>query len=121
MPNLFPDGKFVGKDVYAAMLGQQGMTIDGFESDLKRTMLISKLREVAIEGSVVTPTEVEKEYHKKNDQIELQYVKLSQDKFKKEAEPSNEEMEQYFKTNCAQYQDPESRNLVILVADGDKL
>ena len=121
MPNLFPDGKFVGKDVYAAMLGQQGVTIDQFESDLKRTMLIGKLREVAIEGAVVTPAEVEKEYRKKNDQIQLQYVKLSQDKYKKEAEPSNEEMQQYFKTNSAQYQDPESRNLVILAADGDKI
>src|ERR1022692_3300018 len=121
MPNLFPDGKFVGKDIYAAMLGQQGVTIDQFESDLKRTMLIGKLREVAIEGSVVTPAEVEKEYRKKNDQIQLQYVKLSQDKFKKEVEPSTEDMQQYFKTNAAQYQDPESRNLVILVADGDKI
>jgi peptidyl-prolyl cis-trans isomerase D len=121
MPNLFPDGKFVGKDIYAAMLGQQGVTIDQFESDLKRTMLIGKLREVAIEGSVVTPAEVEKEYRKKNDQIQLQYVKLSQDKFKKEVEPSNEDMQQYFKTNSAQYQDQESRNLVILVADGDKI
>jgi len=121
MPNLFPDGKFVGKDVYAAMLAQQGITIDAFESDLKRTMLIGKLREVAIEGSVVTPAEVEKEYRKKNDQIQLQYVKISQDKYKKEVEPSNEDMQQYFKTNAAQYQDPESRNMVILAADGDKI
>lgn len=80
---LFPDGKFVGKDVYAAMLGQQGVTIDEFESDLKRTMLIGKLREVAIEGSIVTPAEIEQEYHKKNDQIQLQYVKVSQDKYKR--------------------------------------
>jgi peptidyl-prolyl cis-trans isomerase D len=121
MPNLFPDGKFVGKDVYAAMLAQQGVTIDQFEADLKRTMLIGKLREVAIEGSVVTPAEVEKEYRKKNDQIQLQYVKISQDKYKKEVEPSTQDMEQYFKTNAGQYQDPESRNLVILVADGDKI
>jgi peptidyl-prolyl cis-trans isomerase D len=121
-PSLFPDGKFVGKDVYAAMLAQQdGMTIDQFEADLKRQMLIGKLHEVAIEGSVVTPQEVEKEYHKKNDQIQLQYVKLSQDKFKKEVEPSNDEMQQYFKTNSATYQDPESRNLIVLVADGNKL
>ena len=120
-PNLFPDGKFVGKDVYGAMLAQQGVTIDQFESDLKRTMLIGKLREVAIEGSVVTPGEVEKEYHKKNDQIQLQYVKITQDKYKKEVEPTNEEMQQYFKTNIALYQDPESKSLVILVADGNKI
>jgi peptidyl-prolyl cis-trans isomerase D len=121
MPNLFPDGKFVGTDIYAAMLRQQGMSIDQFESDLKRTMLIGKLREVAIEGSVVTPAEVEKEYHKKNDQIQLQYAKLTQDKYKKEVEPSAEDMQQYFKTNSALYQDPETKSLVILVADGEKM
>ena len=36
MPSLFPDGKFVGKETYAAMLAQQNMTIDQFEADLKR-------------------------------------------------------------------------------------
>jgi len=108
-PGLFQDGKFVGKDAYAGMLGQQGVTIDEFEADLKRTMLIGKLREVAIEGSVVTPAEVEKEYRRKNDQVQLQYVKVTQDKFKKEAEPSAEEMQQYFKTNAARYQDPETK------------
>jgi peptidyl-prolyl cis-trans isomerase D len=121
MSQLFPDGKFVGKDVYAAMLAQQGITIDAFESDLKRTMLIGKLREVAIEGSIVTPAEIAKEYRKKFDQIQLQYVKLSQDKFKKEVEPSEADMQAYFKTNAAQYQDPETRNLAVLVADGDKI
>ena len=35
-PSLFPDGKFVGKDAYAGMLAQQNMTIEQFESDLKR-------------------------------------------------------------------------------------
>lgn len=121
MSQLFPDGKFVGKDVYAAMLAQQGITIDGFEADLKRTMLIGKLREVAIEGSIVTPAEIEKEYRKKFDQVKLQYVKLTQDKFKKEVEPSEADMQAYFKTNAAQYQDPETKNLAVLVADGDKI
>ena len=36
VPSLFPDGKFVGKEAYAAMLAQQNMTIDQFETDLKR-------------------------------------------------------------------------------------
>jgi peptidyl-prolyl cis-trans isomerase D len=120
-PGLFQDGKFVGKEAYAAMLGQQGVTIDEFEADLKRTMLINKLREVAIEGTVVTPAEIEQEYRKKNDQIQLQYVKITQDKYKKEAEPTPEAMQQYFKTNAARYQDPEARNLVVLIADQGKI
>ncbi len=36
VPSLFPDGKFVGKEAYAAMLAQQNMTIDQFENDLRR-------------------------------------------------------------------------------------
>jgi peptidyl-prolyl cis-trans isomerase D len=118
---LFQDGKFVGKDVYASMLAQQGVTIDEFESELRRNMLIGKLREVAIEGSVVTPAEIEQEYRKKNDQIQLQYVKVSPDKYKKDAEPTQEEMQQFFKTNSARYTDPEQKNLVLLVADGAKI
>jgi peptidyl-prolyl cis-trans isomerase D len=120
-PGLFQDGKFVGNDVYSAMLQRQGMTIEEFEADLKRTMLISKLREVAIEGSLVTPAEIAEAYRKKNDEIQLQYAKITPDKFKKEAEPSIEEMQQYFKTNSARYQDPEKKNLILLVADGAKM
>jgi peptidyl-prolyl cis-trans isomerase D len=121
MPNLFPDGKFVGKEVYAAMLAQQGTTIGEFEADMKRQMLISKLREVAMEGSIVSPAEVLQEFRKKNEQVQLQYVKVTPDKYKKDAEPTPEEMDRYFKTNGARFQQPEKKNLVLLVADGAKI
>jgi peptidyl-prolyl cis-trans isomerase D len=120
-PNLFPDGKFVGKEIYAAMLAQQGTTIPEFETDMKRQMLISKLREVAIEGSIVSPKEIEEEFRKKNGEIQLQYVKVTGDKYKKEAEPAAEEMQQYYTTNIGRYTKPEGKDLVILVADGAKI
>ena len=41
VPSLFPDGKFVGKEAYASMLAQQNMTIDQFESDLRRQVAIT--------------------------------------------------------------------------------
>jgi peptidyl-prolyl cis-trans isomerase D len=116
-PNLFPEGKFVGSDAYAAMLAQQGTTIPEFEATLKRQMLVMMLSKVAMEGSVVTPAEIEEAYHKKNDQIQLDYVKLTADKFKKESEPAPGEVEQNFKTNAARYKTPEKRNLVVLIAD----
>src|ERR1017187_2537387 len=33
IPNLFPDGKFAGKDAYAAVLGEQQLTIPEFETN----------------------------------------------------------------------------------------
>ncbi|MGD0871521.1 MAG: peptidylprolyl isomerase [Bryobacteraceae bacterium] len=118
---LFPDGKFVGKDVYAAMLAQQGTTIEQFESDMKRDMLIARLRQVALEGTIVTPLEIENEYRKKNELLKIQFVKMPVDKFKKEAEPTEEQVAAYYKTNLSRFTVPEKKNLVILVADQAKI
>jgi len=121
IPTLFQDGKFIGKDMYASMLAQQNMSMDEFEGEMRRQLLGSRLRSVAIEGTVVSPMEIEKAYRSKNEKLKIQYVKIPSDKYKAEATPSDEEMRTYFKTNAARYMVPESKNVVILVADQTKL
>jgi peptidyl-prolyl cis-trans isomerase D len=120
-PNLFPDGRFVGKDQYAGLLAQQGVTIDQFENDLRRQIVITRLRDVAVEGTVVTPLEIEQAYKEKYEKIRVQYVKLVPDKFKAEVTPSDAEMRSYYQANIANFQTPEKKNLVILVADQAKI
>jgi len=46
IPSLFPDGKFAGKDAYAAVLAEQQLSIPEFETSLRRQILITKLRAV---------------------------------------------------------------------------
>jgi peptidyl-prolyl cis-trans isomerase D len=121
VPNLFQDGKFVGKDAYAALLGQQNLTIPEFERNIRRQLLITRLRNVALEGTIVTPAEIEQEYQKKNEKIKVEYVKLTSDKYKSEVEPSAAEMQQNFTVNQASYTIPERRNLTILIADQGKI
>jgi peptidyl-prolyl cis-trans isomerase D len=120
-PALFPDGKFIGKQAYADFLAQQQMTIPDFESDLKRQILVNRLRETAIQGIIVTPLEIEETYKKKNEQVKIEYVKLNPDKYKPEISVTPEEMQKYFTANIAAYQQPEKRNLVILLADQAKV
>ena len=69
VPSLFPDGKFVGKEAYASMLAQQNMTIDQFESDLRRQVAVTRLRDIALEGIVVTQAEIDAAFRKKNEKI----------------------------------------------------
>jgi peptidyl-prolyl cis-trans isomerase D len=121
LPQLFPDGKFVGKDMYAQLLAQQEMSIPQFEADLRRQVLINKLREIAVEGTIVTPAEIERNYQEKNTKLKVEYVKIAADKYKAEAQPSDEELQAYFKVNQAQFREPEKKNLAILVADQAKL
>jgi peptidyl-prolyl cis-trans isomerase D len=117
IPSLFQDGKFVGRDAYAAMLAQQDLTIGQFEDDLRRQLLMGRLRAVALEGIVVTPAEIQEEYRKKNDKIKVEWVKLTADKYKSESEPSADDVQAYFKVNSARYQIPEKKDLIYLVAD----
>src|ERR1039457_6851922 len=120
-PGLFQDGRFVGKDAYASMLAQQGVSIGEFESDLRRQVLISRLRDVAIEGTIVTPLEIEQAYRKKNEKIKIEYVKIPNDKYRAAAQPTIQEIQKFFKANNARYQTPETKNLAILIADPAKL
>jgi len=121
IPSLFPDGNFVGRDAYSAMLAQQNMTIEDFETDLRRQLLVTRLRNIALEGMVVSPKEVEQAYKKKNEKVVVQYVKLSRDKYKAEIEPTPAEIQAYYNSNKSAYQKPERKDLVLLVADQSKL
>ena len=122
LPNeLFPDGKFAGKEAYAMVLAQRNMTIQDFETDVRRQILIHRLVDVAVEGSVVSDVEIEAMFKARNEKIKIQYVKLAADKYKKEVEPSLAEMQTYFAANANQYQVPAQRSLAILFLDPAKL
>jgi peptidyl-prolyl cis-trans isomerase D len=120
-PALFQDGRFVGADTYAAMLAQQNLTIGEFESDLRRQILISRLRDVAMEGTIVTPLEIEQAFRKRNEKIKIEYVKIPNDKYRAEAQPSAEEVQNFYKANTLRYQTPATKNLAILIADPAKM
>ena len=121
IPTLFPDGKFVGRDMYAGFLAQQNISIEEFEADMKRQLLVTRLRDVALEGTIISPLDIEKEYRKKNEKIKIQYVKIASDKFKAESQPADQEMRDYFKANAAKYTVGETRNVTMLIADQAKL
>ena len=110
VPSLFQDGKFVGRDAYAAMLAQQNLTTRAIrDGDLRRQILITRLSDVALEGTIVTPPEIEQEFRKKNEKIKIEYVKLTDDKYKAEVAAPADDMQTYFKANAARYPVPRRR------------
>ena len=116
-PELFPNGKFAGKEAYAMFLAQQNLTMGQFESDLRRQILIHRMMDVAVEGSVVSELEIQRTFEARNEKIRMQYVKLVADKYKKESEPSVEDMKAYFNLRPKDFQVPPQRSLAILYQD----
>ncbi len=121
IPQLFPDGKFAGKDAYVAVLAQQNMTIPEFEADVARQLLVAKLRNVATEGIIVTPQEIEQEYKRRNEKVKIEWVKIAPDKLRSEVQATPGELRNYYDGHKQLYQVPEKRNLGILVIDQAKL
>ncbi|MBV9742343.1 MAG: peptidylprolyl isomerase, partial [Acidobacteriia bacterium] len=121
VPSLFPNGTFVGKEAYANMLAQQGVSIPQFESDLRRQILITRLRNIAVEGTVVTPAEIEQEFRKKNEKIKVEWVDFKPDMYAKESQPTEEDLRNYYTANKTAFQTPEKRDLAVLLADQAKL
>jgi peptidyl-prolyl cis-trans isomerase D len=120
-PDLFPEGKFVGRDAYAAWLAQQNLTIAEYESDWARKVLINRLKVVAVEGTLVTDAEIEKEFRLRNDKVNVAYVKLSPEKLKAEVQITPAEMKEYFSRNPAAFPMPEKKSLAILIVDQARL
>src|SRR5579872_3852347 len=117
LPQLFADGKFVGRDVYAAMLAQQNLTIPEFEADMQRDVLINRLRQVAVEGTVVGDSEIEQEFRRRGEKFNIEYVKVSADKLKSAVQVTPADLQEHFDKNRASFTVPEKRGVAILVID----
>src|SRR5712671_4372730 len=107
MPHLFPNGTFVGKEAYAAALAQQDMSIAAFEEYMQEQILLNRLRSVVLENTVVSKTDIEREFRLKNEKATIEYVKIDPQKIQAEVKVSPEEMSSYFEKNKGQYRTPD--------------
>lgn len=121
LPQLFPDGKFVGREAYAAVLAQQNLSIEEFEATLHRQMLAMKLQHLAIEGAMVTPAEVEAEYRRRSEKARLEYVALSQGQYRDQVTVTPEEVRADYERNRSLLNIPQKRGFGLLVVDEEQV
>ena len=120
-PQLFDkDGK-VNKDAYASMLGEQGLTIPEFESDMSRQVLVSRLRQVVAQGTIVSPVEVEQEYRRRNEKARIEYVMLSPAKYQSEVQVSPADIQAYYDKTKSTFRAPERKSVAMIVLDPAKI
>ena len=120
-PQLFKDGKLISKDLYAEVLQEQGMTIEQFEAENARQVIINQLRDMVAAGVVVSSLEVEQEYRRRNEKAKVDYVMIPSAKYTAEAQAGDSELKAYFSQHRADYQLPEKRSLAVLVIDPDTI
>ena len=116
-PGFFQDGKLVKKEQLETALSQQGMTVADLKEDISRQMMVARLRDIALEGTVVSPKEVESEYRKRNEKAKLQYVILTPAKFESEVKVDEPAMRDFYAKNKTQFQVAAKKSIQYVVFD----
>ena len=114
---LFPDGKYIGDAQYAELISDQlHESVEKFESDVKDQILSNRLRDLITGGVTVSDAEVHDAYTKQATKIKFTYAVLSSDDLRKTINPTDTELQAFFKQNAAKYKnaDPESRKIAYI-------
>ena len=111
---IFPGGVFIGPDRYKAFVnGQFNMKVEDFEQEVQDEIVIQRLRSLITAGVTVGDADVREAYLKENIKIKFNYAVISADDLRKTINPSDGELEAFFKKNAAHYATgvPEQRKL----------
>ena len=111
---LFPNGVFIGDDQYARLISERlNTTVADFETDVKRDIVIKRLQALITAGVAVGDQEVRDKYRKDNIKIKFDYAVISVDDLRKQINPSDSDIEAFFKKNVARYASavPEERKI----------
>jgi peptidyl-prolyl cis-trans isomerase D len=111
---LFPNGNYIGEDRYSAFVaGQFNLSVAQFEQEVKESILISRLRAMVTAGVAVGDQEVRDSYRKQNIKIKFDYAVISAEDLRKQINPSDRDLQDFFSKNAARYASavPEQRKI----------
>ena len=111
---LYPSGKFIGEDAYTDLVARRfNMTVPEFEDNVRHNIVIQRMSSLITAGVTVGDQEVRDEYRKSNIKIKFDYAVISSDDLRKTINPSDSDLEAFFKKNSARYSTavPEERKI----------
>ena len=114
---LFPDGKYIGDERYAEFVSDNfHLPVDKFEGEIKDQIVSDRLRDLITAGVSVSPEEVRANYVTQGTKIKFDYAVLSADDLRKTINPTDPELEAFFKQNATKYRnaDPETRKIAYI-------
>jgi peptidyl-prolyl cis-trans isomerase D len=121
IPAFQDNGRFAGEQRYEQVLRLQRMTKTEFEDNLRKSMMIDKLRGALTDWMSINETELQREYRERNEKVKLQVVALTADKFKDKVTVSDSDIASYFDAHKAEYRFGERRRVKFLLVDMDQI
>jgi peptidyl-prolyl cis-trans isomerase D len=121
---LFPGGKFIGDQAYMNFVEQFfGVGVADFEKEVKQDLELQRL-EALVTGSVtISDNAVRTAYLQQGQKVKFTYAVVSGEDIKKTINPSDADLEAFFKQNAARYANavPETRKVTFIAFDDASL
>src|SRR5580698_6870795 len=123
---LFPQGNYIGDDAYinfvSTAFGNQ-LSRAEFESQVKSDMELNRLQALITGGVTVSDAAVREAYKTSGTKVKFDYVVISSDDLRKSINPSDADLQTFFKSNAARYASavPESRKIEYVAFDSSNL
>ena len=111
---LFPKGNYIGDDKYADFVaGRFNMSTSQFEDEIRREIVLNRLRSLITAPVTVSDQDVRDSYRRDNIKVKFDYAIVSSDDLRKSINPSDADLEAFFKKNAPRYAHgvPEQRQI----------
>src|SRR2546425_2097222 len=115
------NGTFIGASRYQAILAQNNLTVDQFESEVANEILTEKLRSFVTAAIQVTNHDVEEEYKRRNEKAKIEYFVVDATKLEDKVTPTDAEQRESFDKNKAKYTVKEKRKAKYVFLEALKL
>jgi peptidyl-prolyl cis-trans isomerase D len=120
-PQYFKDGVLISKDEYEQRLAAQGMTLQDGVDDMRRQLLLVKVKNIVYASILVPNKEVEDEYRRQKERATIEYIAFASAKFQSDVKPTDQELHAMFEGHRAEYFTPEKRSFQVVIVDQAKL
>jgi peptidyl-prolyl cis-trans isomerase D len=121
---LFPGGKYIGDDAYMNFVQNffQVSRAD-FESQVKSDMELQRLQALVTGGVSVSDQAVREAYRTQGTKVKFDYAVVSADDLRKTINPTDADLEKFFKDNQARYATaiPETRKVQYVAFDASNI
>jgi peptidyl-prolyl cis-trans isomerase D len=120
-PQYFKDGVLISKDEYEQRLAAQGLTLQDGVDDMRRQLMLVKVKNMVYASILVPDKEVLDEYRRQKERATIKYIAFPPAKFQSDVKPTDQEVHAMFESHHAEYFTPEKRSFQVVIVDQAKL
>ncbi|HPD60814.1 MAG TPA: SurA N-terminal domain-containing protein [Thermodesulfobacteriota bacterium] len=106
IPGFQKNGRF-DNQAYQELLHQNKLTPQDFENDQRKGLLVSRIRDLVIDGVKYSEKELQDKFIWENEKVDLEFAEIDPETFSNVGEPQEEEIRAYYDKHKEEFRVPE--------------